>query len=206
MSAEEDEATVLMNAAAMGDASAADRLLPLVYGQLRRAAQSQLALEPSGHTLCATEMVHEAYLRLVGPRQVPWGGRAHFYAAAAQAMRRILVDHARSRASRRAGGQRSARLEDLGDVAALASATPDQILAVDGEVTRLEADDPDAAAVVRLRFYAGLTVEQTGEALGLSPRTVARLWAYARAVLYRGMVERRGNEGPPDWERPRGGR
>ena len=179
---EQSEATILMNAAAGGDKAAADRLLPLVYEQLRRAAEEQLASERSGHTLSATAIVHDAYLRLVGPRQVPWAGRGHFYAAAAEAMRRILIDHARKR---RVRGGPALPLEAIGDVEALASADPDQIVAVDAAVSRLEAEDPEAAAIVRLRFYAGLDVDQAAEALGISPRSAARLWAYARAVLYR---------------------
>ena len=178
-----------MNAAAAGSKDAADRLLPLVYDQLRKAAQLDLAAERGGavgHTLSATVLVHEAYLKLVGPRHMPWAGRGHFYAAAAEAMRRILVDHARTRA--RQGGK-ARQLTEIGDVAALAAADSGQIVAVDAALIRLEADDPQAAAVVRLRFYAGLSVDQAAQALGLSPRTVARLWTYARAVLYRELSE-----------------
>ncbi len=181
-----DDATILMNAAAEGDKAAADSLLPLVYDQLRRAAAACFRDEQSAQTLSATAMVHEAYLRLVGPRQVPWASRGHFYAAAAEAMRRILIDHARAR---RARGGRGVRLEDIADVEALASADLEQIVAVDAAFARLEIEDPEAAAVVRLRFYAGLSVEQAAEALGISPRTAARLWAYARAVLYRTLRE-----------------
>lgn len=169
------DVTLLMNAAA------ADRLLPLVYDQLCRAAQQRMATERGDHTLSATALVHEAWLKLVGPRQVPWAGRGHFYAAAAQAMRRILIDHARARAARGGG---DLRLEDIGDVGTLASADSAQILAVDAALTRLEADDPEAAAVVRLRFFGGLTVDQAAAALGISPATADRHWAYARAWLY----------------------
>ncbi len=179
---DQEDATILMNAAAEGDKSAADRLLPLVYDQLRRAAELRMSGERADHTLSATAMVHEAYLRLVGPRRVPWAGRAHFYAAAAESMRRILVDHARAR--RRRGGS-PLPLEAVGDVGALAVGDSDQILAVDAALTRLEIEDPEAAAVVRLRFYAGLSVDQVAEALEISPRTTARLWGYARAVLFR---------------------
>src|SRR5438105_4367666 len=175
-----------MNAAAGGDKAAADRLLPLVYEQLRKAAQLDLVGERGGHTLSATALVHEAYLKLIGPRELPWASRGHFYAAAAEAMRRILLDYARSRA--RHGGERR-RFTELGDVAALAGADPGQIVAVDAAVRRLETEDPEAAAVVRLRFYAGLSVDQAAEALGLSPRTAARLWTYARAALYRALSE-----------------
>lgn len=177
-----ESVTTLLSAASTGDKDAANRLLPLVYDQLRKAAQNNLAGERANHTLSATALVHEAYLKLVGPREVPWAGKGHFYAAAAEAMRRILIDHARSRHS----GQRR-QLTELGDIAALAAADSEQIVAVDAAVTRLESEDPDAAAVVRLRFYAGLSVEETAQALGLSPRTVARVWTYARAILYRDL-------------------
>ncbi|MCA9284455.1 MAG: sigma-70 family RNA polymerase sigma factor [Phycisphaerales bacterium] len=178
-----------MNAAAEGDRAAADALLPLVYDQLRRAAELRLAGERDGHTLSATAIVHEAYMKLVGPRRVPWAGRGQFYAAAAEAMRRILIDHARARRVRGGG---TLRLEDIGDVGALAAADSEQILAVDAAFARLEADDPEAAAVVRLRFFAGLSVDQAAEALGISPRTAARLWGYARAVLFRELTEHDG--------------
>lgn len=177
-----------MNAAASGDKDAADRLLPLIYEQLRKAAELDLAGERSGHTLSATALVHEAYLKLVGPRQIPWAGRGHFYAAAAQSMRRILIDHARSH--KRQGGNKS-RLTEIADVASLVAADSDQIVAVDDAVRRLESVDAEAAAVVQLRFYAGLSVDDAAEVLGLSPRTAARLWSYARAVLYRDLNESR---------------
>lgn len=175
-----------MHAAAAGDKAAADQLLPLVYEQLRKSAQLDLGDERVGHTLSATALVHEAYLKLIGPREVPWQNRAHFYAAAAQAMRQILLDHARARA-RRDGGLR--RLGEISDVAALVAADSDEIVAVDAAVERLEMEDPEASAVVRLRFYAGLSVDQTAAALGISPRTVARLWTFARATLYRRLSQ-----------------
>jgi RNA polymerase sigma factor (TIGR02999 family) len=166
------------------EGAAVDQLLPLVYEQLRRQAQGLMAGERPGHTFSATVLVHEAYMKLVGPREIPWQGRAHFYAAAAEAMRRILLDHARARGRR--GGE-GLRLTEVGDVAALAEADPEQIVAVDDAVRRLEAEDPEAAAVVRLRFYAGLSVDQAAEALGISARTAARVWTYARAVLFRNL-------------------
>jgi len=178
------EATELLSAAARGDGRAVDRLLPLVYEQLRRTAQLDLARERADQTLSATALVHEAYLKLVGPRELPWANRAHFYAAAAEAMRRILLDHARAR-GRRDGGR--IPLEEVRDVACLADAGSDRILAVDEALERLAAEDPEAAAIVRLRFYAGLSVEAAAEATGISPRTAARLWTYARAVLYRDL-------------------
>jgi RNA polymerase sigma factor (TIGR02999 family) len=181
-----DDATLLMAAAASGDRAAADRLLPLVYDQLRRAAQLQMNAERSNHTLSATALVHEAYLKLAGPRDIPWANRAHFYAAAAESMRRILLDHARSRARKPAA---RVALTEIGDVADLASADASQILALDEALARLETDDAQAANIVRLRFYAGLSVDQAAEALGLSPRTAARLWNYARAVPYRALSQ-----------------
>lgn len=187
MSANEPEdVSLLLNEAAAGDKGAADRLLPMVYAQLRRAAELRLASEPDGHTLSATALVHEAYVKLVGdptsPRAVPWAGRAHFYAAAAQAMRRILIDHARAR---RVRGGRPIPLEEIRDVGALAHADPARILAVDAALSRLELEEPDAAELVRLRFFAGLSVAQAAEALGTSERSAARRWTYARAVLFR---------------------
>lgn len=179
---EPEVATVLMVAAAGGDKAAADRLLALVYEQLRKTAQQNLQRGQGTPTISATALVHEAYLKLVGPREVPWAGRGHFYAAAALAMRQVLLDRARIRQRR---GDKPLPLTELGDVAALAEADPDRIVAVEEAMRRLESEDPESAAVVRLRFYAGLTVEQAAETLGISTRTATRLWAYARAVLYR---------------------
>lgn len=183
-----DDATRLMAAAAEGDQLAADRLLPLVYDQLRHAAQIGLAGERPGHTLSATALVHEAYLKLVGPREVAWAGRAHFYAAAAEAVRRVLLDYARGRARLKRGGAdgRPRARVDFASVAELAGGeNPEQILSFDDALHRLEAASPDAARVVRLRFYAGLSVEQAALAMGVSDRTVNRLWTYARAWLHR---------------------
>jgi len=182
------DVTGLMLAASNGDKQAADHLLPLVYEQLRKVAQRDLAGERAGHTLSATALVHEAYLKLVGPREVAWADRRHFYTAAAESMRRILLDHARAHGRR--GGEKL-RLSEVADVAALAAAGSDEILAVDEAMGRLESEDPQAAALVRLRFYAGLDVEQAAQTLGISPRTAARLWTYARAVLYRDLTDPR---------------
>ena len=166
-------------------AQRAERLLPLVYDQLRAAAQAQLRRERADHTLQATALVHEAYLRLIGPREVPWRNRAHFYTAAAEAMRRILVDHARARAAASRGGPEARRAAlDL-------SALPDPeseresagFLILDEAIARLEGVDPQAAAVVRLRYFAGLGVEPTAAALGISAPTVVRTWAFARGWL-----------------------
>lgn len=191
------DATVLMVAAAGGDKSAADRLLPLVYEQLRKAAQINMAGERVGHTLSATALVHEAYAKLASPREVPWAGRAHFYVAAAEAMRQILLDHAKGRLRLKRGGDgaegaegaRRQSLSDFEDVAGLSQQQPEEIVRFDEQVRRLEVESPDGAAIVRLRFFAGLSVEQTAQALGLSTSTVDRRWAFARAWLFQRMQE-----------------
>lgn len=193
------DATILMVAAANGDKAAADRLLPLVYAQLRSAAQLSLAGERdggAGHTLSATAIVHEAYIKLSGPRQVPWEGRGHFYAAAAEAMRRILLDHAKGRLRLKRGGggsgseaARRQSVSDFEDVAALSQQEPETVERFDDMLRRLEIESPDGAAVVRLRFFAGLSVEQTAQVLGLSISTVERRWAFARAWLFQRLHE-----------------
>lgn len=180
--------TLLLSAASRGDAGAAEQLLPVVYNQLRQAAQRELAGERAGHTLSATALVHEAYLKLVGPRELPWAGRSHFYVAAAEAMRRILLDHAKARGREKRGGQagKPMRHVDFASVAELvASADSEEIVSFDHALRRLETESPDAARVVRLRFFAGLSVEQTAQALAVSDRTVNRLWTFARAWLHR---------------------
>lgn len=163
----------------------AETLLPLVYDELRAAAQACLARERPGHVLQATALVHEAYLKLVGPRALPWRNRAHFYAAAAEAMRRILVDHARARAAAKRGGPEARRaaleLASLPDPRSELESSG--FLILDAALVRLESVDPDAAAVVRLRYFAGLDVEGTAAVLDQSPATVKRTWAFARAWL-----------------------
>lgn len=187
-----EDATVLMAAAAGGDKSAADRLLPLVYEQLRRAAQLSMANEREEHTLSATALVHEAYLKLAGPREVPWAGRGHFYAAAAEAMRRVLLDHAKARGREKRGGDGGIpmRRAEFASVAELAGAAdPEEIVSFDAALRRLETESPEAARVVQLRFFAGLSVEQVAMALQVSDRTVNRLWTFARAWLHRAIRE-----------------
>jgi RNA polymerase sigma factor (TIGR02999 family) len=193
MTARRNDITRAFQDSADGRVPAASELLPLVYDQLRRAAQVQLASERAGHTLSATALVHEAYLKLAGPREIPWASRGHFYVAAAEAMRRILIDHARARSGRGESAQASRRLalaiSGLSDGSV--DVNPDGILALDDALVRLEGVDAQAAAVVRLRFYAGLDIERTALALGVSARTVKRDWAFARGWL-RDDLERRG--------------
>ncbi len=178
--------TRLLAEANAGSAEAADELLPLVYDELRRLARLKLARERPGQTLPPTALVHEAYLRLVGDPEARFSGRGHFFAAAAEAMRRILVERARRRARQRHGGEwaRTTLSED----SAVVPPRPEELLALDDALTRLEGQDRDMGAVVKLRYFAGLTVPETAEALGLSPRSVNRLWSGARAWLYREMT------------------
>lgn len=187
-----------------GDASESPRpspgsgaLFDQVYSQLRRVAEVRLRDERPGHTLQATALVHEVWLKIAGERPVEWGGPAQFYVAAAEAMRRILIDHARAKLAQKRGGEaqgdreakprgRRIPLNELREVANLAMTDdPEEILSLDSAVSRLESEDPQSAAVVRFRFYAGLSVEQTAEMMGISPATVKREWQFARAWLFR---------------------
>jgi RNA polymerase sigma factor (TIGR02999 family) len=181
------DVTRLLEAAAAGDRRASDDLLPVVYDELRKLAAARLAAERPGQTLDATALVHEAYLRLVGanPEQ-PWNSRGHFFAAAAEAMRRILVENARRKHRLRHGGGRQ-RL-DLDDLDLPAAADDVRLLALDEALERLAAEEGEAAAVVKLRYFAGLTIEQTAEVLDISVRTANRHWAYARAWLYQRLT------------------
>ena len=186
MDSPEAQITLLLQQAGQGNADASAKLLPVVYDQLRKAAEIHFRVEDKGQTLQPTALVHEAYLKLAGPRDIPWANRRHYYAAAAQAMRQILIDHARSRGARRA---REAAAIAFSDLETLAQQDPEQILAVDDALSRLEAEDQEAAAIVKLRFFAGLSVEQAAQATGVSPRTAARLWSLARARLHRFLTE-----------------
>jgi RNA polymerase sigma factor (TIGR02999 family) len=184
----DDAAALITQILADPSVSANDRaqkLLPLMYEQLRGEAQRLMDGERAEHTLQPTALVHEAYLRLIGERDVPWQNRAHFYAAAAEAMRRILIDHAKARGRlRRGGGARRVPL-NLGDVADFWNL--DEILSLDDAIHRLEEQDPALAEVVRMRFYAGLSVEATADALRVSPATVKRRWEYGRTWLFRAL-------------------
>jgi len=180
------EVTRLIHAVGSSDRAAADQLLALVYDQLRKIAQQRMNEERAEHTLQATALVHEAYLRLVGGADVDWQGRGHFFAAAAEAMRRILIDHARRRGTAKRGGG----LKAVAGVLDLASEeNVGDALALDDLLSRLETEDPQAAAVVRLRFFAGLSIDETAGALSVSPRTVKRNWEFARAWLAHALKE-----------------
>ncbi len=171
----------ILERAAQGGESPAEELLPLVYDELRRLAHRELAGERPGQTIQPTSLVHEAFLRLVGEGDPGWQGRRHFFAAAAQAMRRILVERARAKSSQKRGGGQ-ARLDLDVDTFAVDERSAD-MLALDEALVRLEQRDPQMARVVQLRFFAGLTVEETAKVLELSPRSVHRDWALARAWL-----------------------
>ena len=192
-----NDVTRVLSAIEAGDPQAAEQLLPLVYDELRRLAAQRLAGEGPGHTLQPTALVHEAYLKLVGadPQQ-PWNGRVHFFAAAAEAMRRILIDHARRKhRARRGGGMKRVELGDMDDIEMVAGrGQADELLALDEALTQLAAADPRRAELVRLRYFAGLTLEQAAELLGISRATADRHWAFARAWLFDAMT--RGHENP----------
>ncbi len=187
-----DAITQVLNAIEQGDPRAAEQLLPLVYGELRKLAARRLAGEAPGHSLQPTALVHEAYLKLVGsdPRQ-PWNGRAHFFAAAAEAMRRILIDHARRKHRvRHGGGMKRVELDAVGDIELVAeNGGADELLALDEALTKLATADARKAELVRLRYFAGLTLEQAAELLGISRATADRHWAFARAWLYDEMTQ-----------------
>jgi len=179
--------TEILQAIDGGDDQAAERLLPLVYAELRRLARQRMAREPAGLTLQPTALVHEAYLRLIGPGETPWGGRAHFFAAAAEAMRRILIERARRHRLPKHGGGRRRLPLDPSDLTA--DDEPIDLLVLDEALRRLESRDARMGEIVKLRFFAGLTIEQTAQALGVTSRTVDRDWTAARAWLFREMTE-----------------
>jgi RNA polymerase sigma factor (TIGR02999 family) len=190
-----NEVTRILSAIEQGEPQAAAQLLPLVYEELRKLAAQKLAQEAPGHTLQPTALVHEAYLRLVDTEKVQrWNSRGHFFAAAAEAMRRILIERARHRRSRKAGGDRQ-RL-DLADVEPAVAGPDVDLLALDEALEKLEQQDKRKADLVKLRFFAGLTTAQAAEALGISPSTADNDWAYARCWL---RLEIAGGE---DDERP----
>jgi len=185
------EMTRILDAIEKGDGNAADELLPLVYEELRRLAASKMANEPAGHTLQPTALVHEAWLRLVGSKEPKFENRAHFFAAAAEAMRRILIDRARQkRALRHGGGQQRVDLEEVG---LACPGDDDQLLAVNEALDKLAVQRPLESEVVKLRYFVGMTNEEAAEALGISPRTAKYYWTHARAWLYHAITSASGN-------------
>lgn len=189
------QVTELLLAWERGESGAAERLMPIVYEDLRGRAASVLRRERPDHTLTPTALVHEAYLRLVDQRLPHFEGRRHFYAVAARVMRQVLVDHARTRnAAKRNDGQRPLPLDEtvsLGDERA------SDVLAVDDALAALAALDPEKTRLVELRYFVGLTIEETAETIGVSPATVKREWALARAFLHREIARRGGGRGGP---------
>jgi RNA polymerase sigma factor (TIGR02999 family) len=182
------DVTQILAAIDRGDPHAAERLLPLVYDELRKLAAQKMAQEAPGQTLQATALVHEAYLRLVDVKTTqPWNSRGHFFAAAAEAMRRILVEEARRKASLKRGGGRER--EDLPESRLAAPEAAADLVALDEALTQLAQTDAVAAELVKLRYFAGLTSAQAAEALGISPRTADRTWVYARAWLLRKLQD-----------------
>jgi len=181
------EVTRVLSAIEGGDPHAAEQLLPLVYQELRQLAAQKLASEAPGQTLQSTALVHEAYLRLVDAKKAQqWNSRGHFFAAAAEAMRRILIERARRKRSQRQGGAR--RRCELSDEDFLAMPLNDAIIDLDEALAKLESADPQAAELVKLRIFAGMTIEEIADLQGTSPRTVKRNWAYARAWLGRELA------------------
>jgi RNA polymerase sigma factor (TIGR02999 family) len=178
------DVTRILSAIEQGDPHAAEQLLPLVYDELRKLAAQKLAQEKPGQTLQVTALVHEAYLRQVDVELArPWNSRGHFFAAAAEAMRRILVDGARRKQADKHGGDRLR--VDLPDDLAVSDARSDDLVALDEALSRLERHDPDAARLVKLRYFAGLSHQEAAETLGISRGAADRLWALARAWLFR---------------------
>jgi len=183
------EVTRILSAIERGDPHAANQLLPLVYDELRQLAAHKLARETPGQTLQPTALVHEAYLRLVGEAEEPhWDNRGHFFAAAAEAMRRILVENARGKQAVKRGGSRARADLDMDQVGV--PEVREDLLALDEALDRLAAADSEAARLVQLRYFAGLTLGEAAQVLGVSPRTADRLWAYARAWLLQALEGR----------------
>jgi len=187
------DVTRILDRAQQGDPAAADQLLPLVYGELRRLAAARMANEAAGHTLQPTALVHEAWLRLAGNESQKWDGRSHFFAAAAEAMRRILIERARrKRAVRHGGGQVPADVDEL-EIAA--PAQDDEMLAVSEALDKFTVRDRQKAELVKLRYFVGLNLEEAAEVLGVSVPTASRWWAYSRAWLCQEIEQQRNGGG-----------
>ena len=181
------EVTRILAAIERGDVRAVDELFPLVYDELRQLAAQRMSKEKPGQTLQATALVHEAYLRLVGAEEQNWEGRTHFFCAAAEAMRRILTDNARRKQRLKRGGGR--QRVDLDDAEFAVEAPSDDLIALDEALVKLASIDKIKAELVKLRYFAGLTIDQTSELLGMSQTTAKRHWRYARAWLYREITD-----------------
>ena len=180
------DVTRILRSIEQGDKRAANRLLPLVYEELRRLAAQKMSHEPPGQTLQATALVHEAYIRLVGSESQNWESRGHFFTAAAESMRRILVESARRRRRLKRGGDR--HKVDLDSATLAIEIPPDDVVALDEALTKLADTNGAMADTVKLRYFAGLSLEQISQIIGVSRRTVSSYWAYARAWLYREMT------------------
>jgi RNA polymerase sigma factor (TIGR02999 family) len=178
-----NELTRILEQIEQGDSQAAEQLLPLVYNELRKLAARKMSGESGGHTLQATALVHEAWIRLVGGSAQRFQNREHFFAAAAEAMRRILVDHARRKKSLKRGSGVGA--EEFNEGSFILAGPPEELLAVNDALDRLAAKDPQAAELVKLRYFVGMTMEQAASAMAMAPRSAERLWTYARAWLKR---------------------
>jgi RNA polymerase sigma factor (TIGR02999 family) len=174
--------TRILDAIQRGDSKPADELLPLVYDELRKLAAHKMAHQPPGQTLQATALVHEAYLRLLGKEQVQWNSRGHFFSAAAEAMRRILIERARKKSARKHGGM--LKRVDFDSIDIALDTDDDLLLLLDEALEEFKRKDPTAAELIKLRFFVGLSNDQAAQMLGVSERTAKRSWAYARAWLY----------------------
>jgi RNA polymerase sigma-70 factor (ECF subfamily) len=184
------DVTVLLSSLTKGDPDAASRLMPLIYDELRRLAASYMRREREDHTLQATALVHEAFIKLVDQRGVNWQNRAHFFGVAAQLMRRILVDHARGHLRQKRGGDN--QKVSLDEALVFAETQADELIAVDDSLNQLAKIDPRQARVVELRFFAGLSVDEAADVLGVSPKTIKREWSVAKAWLYADLKTRYG--------------
>jgi len=189
------EVTQLLADWGKGDRSALDKLLPLVHAELRRMARRQMSQERPGHTLQATALVNEAYLKLAGQQEFEWQNRAHFFAVVAQVMRHILIDHARAHTRDKRGG--GAIQVSLDETVVLAEGQTEQLIALDEALRSLEVVDPQKSKIVELRYFGGLSIEETADVLNISPRTVRREWQRAKAWLYRMITEGIGDETRP---------
>jgi RNA polymerase sigma factor (TIGR02999 family) len=176
------EITLMLDAISAGESQASEQLLPLVYDELRRLAGARMAQEAAGHTLQPTALVHEAWLRLAGGQKQSWENRAHFFGAAAEAMRRILIERARRKSRLKRGSGQA--LLDIADLDVLAAMPDEKVLLVDEALEQLKREDPEKAKIVMLKFFAGLTNEQAAEILNVNERTVRRQWEFAKAWLF----------------------